>query len=55
MVQCKVCEEWLHMSYEGFKTAPEGEWLCTVCRTLDSKRLRNCKGVISDSSTVNIR
>ena len=22
MVQCELCEEWLHMSYEGFKTAP---------------------------------
>ena len=29
-------------SYEGFKTAPESEWLCIVCRPLDSKRLRNC-------------
>ena len=27
MVQCKVREEWLDMSYKGFKTAPEGEWL----------------------------
>ena len=42
MVQCELCEEWLHMSCEGIKTAPEGEWLCTVCRPPDSKRLRNC-------------
>ena len=42
MVQCELCEEWLHMSCEGLKTAPEGEWLCTVCRPPDSKRLRNC-------------
>ena len=33
MVQ--LCEEWLHMSCEGFKTAPEGEWLCIVCRPPD--------------------
>ena len=32
MVQCELCEEWLHMSCEGLKAAPEGEWLCTVCR-----------------------
>ena len=55
MVQCELCEEWLHMSYEGFKTAPGSEWLCIVCRPLDSKRLRNCYDVISDPSTVNIR
>ena len=42
MVQCELCEEWLYMSYEGFKTAPESEWLCIVCRPLDSNRLRNC-------------
>ena len=24
MVQCKVREEWLDMSYKGFKTAPAG-------------------------------
>ena len=24
MVQCKLCEEWFHISCEGFKTAPEG-------------------------------
>ena len=42
MVQCKVCEEWLHMSYEGLKTALEGKWLCIVCRPLDSKRLLYC-------------
>ena len=42
MVQCKAIEEWLHMSYEGFKTVQEGKWLCIVCRPLDSKRLRNC-------------
>ena len=42
MVQCKAIEEWLHMSYEGFKTVQEGKWPCIVCRPLDSKRLRNC-------------
>ena len=42
MVQCELCEEWLHMSCEGFKTAPEDEWLCIVCRLPDSRRLRNC-------------
>ena len=42
MVQCELCEERLHMSCEGFKTAPEGEWLCIVCRLPDSRRLRNC-------------
>ena len=41
-VQCELCEEWLHMSREGFKTAREGEWLCIVCKLLDSRRLRNC-------------
>ena len=25
MVQCELCEEWLHMSCEGFETAPEDE------------------------------
>ena len=24
MAQCKLCEEWFHISCEGFKTAPEG-------------------------------
>ena len=52
IVQCELCEEWLHMSCEGLKTAPEGEWLCIVCRPPDSERLRNCWGVISDPSTV---
>ena len=42
VVQCELCEEWLHMSCEGFKTAPEGEWPCIVCRLPDSRRLRNC-------------
>ena len=42
MVQCELCEEWLHMSCEGYKTALEGKWLCIVCKPLDSKRLRNC-------------
>ena len=42
MVQCELCEEWLHMRCEGLKTTPEGEWLCTVGRPPDSKRLRNC-------------
>ena len=53
MVQYELCEEWLHMSCEGFKTAPEGEWLCIVCRPPDSRRLR--KGVASSPSTVNDR
>ena len=30
IVRCEVCEEWLHMTCEGFKTAPEGGWLCIV-------------------------
>ena len=30
MVQCESCEEWLHISCEGFKTASEGEWLCII-------------------------
>ena len=42
MVQCMLCEERLHMSCEGFKTAPEDEWLWIVCRLPDSRRLRNC-------------
>ena len=28
MVQCELCEEWLHMSCEGFKTAPEDAFKC---------------------------
>ena len=40
MLQCELCEEWLHMTYEGLKTAPEGEWLCTVCRPPKLKRVR---------------
>ena len=55
MVQYELCEERLHMSCEGFKTAPEGELICIVCRLPDSGRLRNYKGVISDPSTVNNR
>ena len=43
MVQCESCEEWLRMSCEGFKTASEGEWLCIVCRSPDSRRLRIVK------------
>ena len=42
MVQCELCDKWLYMSREGLKSAPEGEWVCTVCRLPDSKRLRNC-------------
>ena len=42
MVQCELCEEWLHMSCEGFKTVLEGEWLCIVCRLPYSRRLCNC-------------
>ena len=41
-LQCELCEEWLHMTYEGLKTAPEGEWLCSVCRPPKSKRFRYC-------------
>ena len=54
MVQCMLCEERLHMSCEGFKTAPEDEWLCIVCRlqTLDIFVLL---GVIWDPSIVNNR
>ena len=55
IVQCKLCEEWLHMSCEVFKTAPKGEWLCIVCRPPNSSRLRNCQVVILDPSTVNNR
>ena len=47
MVQCELCGERLHMSCEGFKTAPEDEWLCIVCKLPDSRRLRNCLSVIS--------
>ena len=42
MVQCELCEEWLHMSCEEYKTALEGKRLCIVCKPLESKRLRNC-------------
>ena len=42
MLQCELCEEWLHMTCEGLKTAPEGEWLCSVCRPPKSKRVRSC-------------
>ena len=42
MLQCELCEEWLHMTCEGLKTAPEGEWLCSVCRPPKSKRVRRC-------------
>ena len=42
MLQCELCEEWLHMTCEGLKTAPEGEWLCSVCRPPKSKRVRFC-------------
>ena len=45
MVQCELCDKWLYMSREGLKSAPEGEWVCTVCRLPDSKRLRNCYSV----------
>ena len=30
MVQCELCDKWLYMSREGLKSAPEGEWVCTV-------------------------
>ena len=42
MLQCELCEEWLHMTCEGLKTAPEGKWLCSVCRPPKSKRVRYC-------------
>ena len=42
MLQCELCEEWLHMTCEGLKTALEGEWLCSVCRPPKSKRFRYC-------------
>ena len=42
MLQCDLCEEWLHMACEGLKTAPKGEWLCSVCRPPKSKRVRYC-------------
>ena len=38
MVQCELCEERLHMSCEGFKTASEGEWLCIVCMFMTNDR-----------------
>ena len=39
VVQCELCEEWLHMSCEGFKTAPRasGSALSADCQTGESK------------------
>ena len=38
-VQCELCEKWLHMSCEGFKTAPRasGSALSADCQTGGSK------------------
>ena len=40
MIQCELCDEWLHLACEGLETAPEGEWLCRVCRPPDNKRVK---------------
>ena len=48
IVQCpSVGTTWYGAScarngFTWFKTTPEGEWLCIVCRSPDSRRLRNC-------------
>ena len=40
MIQCELCDEWFHLTCEGLETAPEGEWLCRVCRPPDNKRVK---------------
>ena len=43
MIQCELCDEWFHLTCEGLETAPEGEWLCRVCRPPDNINALSCK------------
>lgn len=37
MMGCDVCEEWYHLSCLGVNEAPEGDWVCDLCRNASTK------------------
>ena len=41
MIQCDLCEQWLHMKCEKLNSSPEAdEWLCRDCRPPEFKRVK---------------
>ena len=41
MIQCDLCEQWLHMKCEKLNSSPEAdEWLCRDCRPPEFNRVK---------------
>ena len=41
MIQCDLCEQWLHMKCEKLNSSAEADkWLCRDCRPPELKRVK---------------